>query len=142
PTTAPEFENFGVALEQRFKSRTYLSFVGEIAKSDVNRALGVVEFQPPARATTAAACAALTAIAGLLCLGDPWRNWFERLSYDLPFLFAPEGSFTNVIVVELDQKSYVELRQKYVQRWDRSLYVRLLDKLTADGAKLVVLDIF
>jgi len=51
-TTAPEFENFGIALEQRFKSRTYLSFAGEIAKSDVDRALGVVEFQPPARATT------------------------------------------------------------------------------------------
>ena len=89
-----------------------------------------------------AACAALTAIAGLLCLGDPWRSWFERLSYDLPFLFAPEGSFSNVIVVERDQKSYDELEQKYEQKWNRSLYVRLLDKLTADGAKLVVLDIF
>src|SRR5213594_3264345 len=82
-----------------------------------------------------AACAALTAIAGLLCLGDPWRSWFERLSYDLPFLFAPEESFTNVIVVERVQKSYVELGQKYDQMWDRSLYVRLLDKLTADRAK-------
>ena len=51
-TVAPEFENFGVALEQRFNSRTYLSVAGEIAKSDVERALGVVEFQPPARATT------------------------------------------------------------------------------------------
>ena len=91
---------------------------------------------------SAAACAALTVIVGLLCLGDPWRSWFERLSYDLPFLFAPEGSFTNVIVVERDQKSYDELRQKYDQKWDRSLYIRLLDKLTADGAKLVVLDIF
>ena len=89
-----------------------------------------------------AACAALTAIAGLLCLGDPWRSWFEHLSYDLPFLFAPEGSFTNVIVVEMDQKSFDELGQKYAERWDRSLYARLLDKLTADGAKLVVLDIF
>ena len=85
-----------------------------------------------------AACAALTAIAGLLCLGDPWRSWFERLSYDLPFLFAPEGSFTNVIVVERDQKSYDELQQKYEQKWNRSLYVRLLNKLTADRAKLVV----
>ena len=51
-TVAAEFENFGVALEQRLKSRTYLSVAGEIAKSDVDRALGVVEFQPPARATT------------------------------------------------------------------------------------------
>jgi len=91
---------------------------------------------------SAAQAAALTVIAGLLCLGDPWRSWFERLSYDLPFLFAPEGSFTNVIVVERDQKSYDELKQKYDQKWDRSLYIRLLDKLTADGAKLVVLDIF
>jgi len=90
---------------------------------------------------SAAACAALTVIAGLLCLADPWRSWFERLSYDLPFLFAPEGSFTNVIVVERDQKSYDELTQKYEQKWDRSLYVRLLNKMTADGAKLVVLDI-
>ena len=75
-------------------------------------------------------------------LSDPWRSWIERLSYDLPFLFAPDISFTNVIVVERDQKSYDELEQRYDQKWDRSLYVRLLDKLTADGAKLVVLDIF
>src|SRR5438552_7341474 len=87
---------------------------------------------------SSAACGALTAIAGLLCLGDPWRSWFERLSYDLPFLLAPEGSFTNVIVVERDQKSYDELQQKYEQKWNRSLYVRLLNKLTADRAKLVV----
>jgi outer membrane receptor protein involved in Fe transport/Tfp pilus assembly protein PilF/mannose-6-phosphate isomerase-like protein (cupin superfamily) len=51
-TAAPEFEHFGVALEQRFKSRTYLSLAGGIARSDVHRALGVVEFQPPSRATT------------------------------------------------------------------------------------------
>ena len=89
-----------------------------------------------------AACAALTAVAGLLCLGDPWRSWFERVSYDLPFLFAPKGSFADVIVVERDQKSYDELIQKYDQKWDRSLYARLLDKLTADAAKLVVFDIF
>src|SRR5437773_5879545 len=89
-----------------------------------------------------AACAALTGVAGLLCLGDPWRSRFERLSYDLPFLFAPKGSFADVIVVERDQKSYDELRQKYDEKWDRSLYARLLDKLTADGAKLVVLDLF
>jgi len=88
-----------------------------------------------------AACAALTIIAGLLCLGDPWRSWFERVSYDLPFLFAPKGSFADVIVVERDQKSYDELRQKYEQKWDRSLYARLLDKLTADGARVVVFDV-
>src|SRR2546422_3367674 len=82
-----------------------------------------------------AACAALTAVAGLLCLGDPWRIWVERLSYDLPFLFAPKGTFADLIVVERDQKAYDELNQKYDQKWDRSLYVRLLDKLTADRGK-------
>src|SRR5438309_11434420 len=84
-----------------------------------------------------AACAALTAVAGLLCLGDPWRSWFERLSYDLPFLFAPKGSFTNLIVVERDQKSFDELIHKYDQKWDRSLYFRFLVKLTVYCAKLV-----
>ena len=59
----------------------------------------------------------------------------------MPFLFAPEQTFADVIVVERDQKSYDELEQKYDQKWDRSLYIRLLNKLTADGAKLVVLDI-
>src|SRR2546429_241608 len=88
------------------------------------------------------ACAALTAVAGLLCLGDPWRSWFERVSYDLPFLLAPPGTFADVILVERDQKTYDELRQKYDQKWDRSLYVRLLDKLTKDGAKQVVFDVF
>src|SRR5437762_6411180 len=87
-----------------------------------------------------AACAALTAVAGLLCLGDPWRSWFERVSYDLPFLFAPKGSFADVIVVERDQKSYDELTQKYDQKCDRALNARLLDNLTAHGTKLAVFE--
>ena len=59
----------------------------------------------------------------------------------MPFLFAPQQTFADVIVVERDQKSFDELEQKYDQKWDRSLYIRLLNNLTADGAKLVVLDI-
>jgi CHASE2 domain-containing sensor protein len=47
-----------------------------------------------------------------------------------------------VIVVERDEASYRELNQEYGKQWDRSLYVRFLDQVTRDHARLVVMDIF
>jgi Tfp pilus assembly protein PilF len=42
-----QFETFGVALDQRFKSQTYLSVTGELLKSEGERVVGVFDFSPP-----------------------------------------------------------------------------------------------
>jgi outer membrane receptor protein involved in Fe transport len=38
------FETFGIALEQKLPTRTYVGVSGEILKSDVNRTLGIFEY--------------------------------------------------------------------------------------------------
>ncbi len=91
----------------------------------------------------AAACAAATALLGLSCFLIPaTRYWFERLSYDLPCVFASSASLGNVVVVARDEKSYRDLNQEYGKLWDRTNYVHLLEKLTADKAQLAVFDVF
>ena len=64
----------------------------------------------------------------------------ERLSFDLPTIANTPGPFPEVVLVEMDEDSYGELRQPRGQPWDRSRHARLLDHLRADGAALVVLD--
>src|ERR1043166_3650786 len=97
----------------------------------------------PTQWRSAAVFAGVTAIIRLICMVlTPAVNWCDRLSYDLPVLFAPAVPLESVIVVQRDEKSYRDLNQEYGRLWDRSLYVQLLDRLTADHAKLAVLDIF
>jgi adenylate cyclase len=44
-------------------------------------------------------------------------------------------------MVFLDEESHKELNQPFNAPWDRSVHARLLDRLTADGARAVVFDI-
>src|SRR6266480_4379472 len=71
----------------------------------------------------------------------PFNIWLTNLSYDLLFLFSKDVDFGNLVVIERDEKSLKQLGQTY-EKWDRALFARLLDRLTADGAKLVVFDFF
>src|SRR5262245_54135440 len=64
-----------------------------------------------------------------------------HLSYDLPFLLRSPIQPADVVMVYMDDDSYKELNQSYIQPWDRALHARLLDQLTADGARGVVFDI-
>jgi len=47
PNAAPAFENWGVALDQSFPTRTYLGLTAEMHESEVNRVVGVWESYPP-----------------------------------------------------------------------------------------------
>jgi tetratricopeptide (TPR) repeat protein len=42
-----KFETFGAAVDQKFKTGTYLSVVGEILNSEAERTVGVFDFAPP-----------------------------------------------------------------------------------------------
>ena len=66
----------------------------------------------------------------------------EMLGYDLLFLPAfPRPVPEDVVIVELDDYSYRELKQIDIPSWDRNLHAQLIDRLTADQARVVVFDI-
>ena len=69
-------------------------------------------------------------------------------SYDLPFIncgvpfLGPKLTQpAEVTMVWLDEDSHSQLNQPYNTSWDRALYARLVNRLTADGARAVVFDI-
>jgi adenylate cyclase len=64
-----------------------------------------------------------------------------ELSYDLPFHFRPVKAPTEAVLVYLDEASHADLRQPYSRPWDRAFYARLLERLTAEGARAVGFDI-
>jgi len=70
-------------------------------------------------------------------LGDAPR--FE--SYDIPFQWRPIIKPKEVVMVYLDDSSYDHLHQKYTEPWNRSYFTRLLKRMGAEGAAVVVFDI-
>jgi CHASE2 domain-containing sensor protein len=85
---------------------------------------------------------ALPLLVGLLFWQTRLGNGLDRLSYDLLFLFKPRVQPPNeVVIVYMDKELPTESIQGQTV-YDRSLYVPLLERLTADGAKLVVFDVF
>ena len=95
----------------------------------------------PQRITKKLVAGAVCAVVGVALALLPLGTALRFMGYDLLSVFTPGASVTNCVIIEMDQKSYRELGQTWGQRWDRELHVRLLDKLTKDGAKLVVFDV-
>ncbi len=71
-------------------------------------------------------------------IGQGLIHW----SYDLPFQFRPNLKVDGVVIVYMDEDSHEELKQPHGAAWDRTYHAQLLERLQAEGAKLVVLDIF
>jgi CHASE2 domain-containing sensor protein len=65
-----------------------------------------------------------------------------RLSYDLQFAFRRAAAPQDCVMVLMDENSHQEFNQIWGQMWDRSLHARLLERLTRDGARLVIFDIW
>ncbi len=64
------------------------------------------------------------------------------LSYDLLFIprerqRCPDG----VVILYIDDRSFKELSQASAENWDRNLHAKIVDRMTADGARVVVFDI-
>ncbi len=72
----------------------------------------------------------------ILPVGKGLRDW----SYDLPFLLRAEKHIDDVVLVYLDEKSYAELGQA-PSEFDRGVHAKLLRRLQAEGATLVVFDV-
>jgi adenylate cyclase len=86
----------------------------------------------------------LASLLGLLAVNLDHDLVLRQLvwpSYDLPFRLRHGPPLTNVVMVYMDDDSHRELNQPYNTSWDRAVHARLLDRLTADGARAVVFDI-
>jgi len=79
----------------------------------------------------------------LLSPGSRPGTSLVRASYDWSQALLPEISFSNapVAIVYLDLDSYLRERQDPTGPWSRALHARLLRRLTAAGARMVVFDI-
>jgi adenylate cyclase len=68
--------------------------------------------------------------------------FLAHLSYDIPFRHRPAVQPPEeVVLVYLDDDSFQSLGQPYDRPWDRGLYARLLERLTAEKARAVGIDI-
>ena len=88
--------------------------------------------------------AALLLAAGIALLGLALKETFSAASYDSLHSFALLGghkfSDDRVVIVYLDLASFLHERQNPADRWPRQFHAQLLDRLTAEGARAVVVD--
>ena len=87
------------------------------------------------------ALAALLLGLGLVLFKSPPSEKLIHLSYDLPFRFRALTLPRDVVLVYLDAASHTDLGQPYDNSWNRELYGRLLERLTAEHARAVGFDI-
>jgi adenylate cyclase len=85
----------------------------------------------------------LAAGCGLLLHDDGFRlgAGLERSSYDLLHVWRGDKRVTEAVLVYLDEASHQKLGQPLNAAWDRSIHARLIDRLTAAGARAIVFDI-
>src|SRR4051812_26436661 len=94
-----------------------------------------------ARPLTALAGCAVAVATGFACLRYTFADPLTRTSYDLPFIWRATLDTHEIVLVYLDEESAKQLKQPIDDIWNRNLHVPLLERLTRDGARLVVYDI-
>ncbi|MFL6538467.1 MAG: CHASE2 domain-containing protein [Chthoniobacterales bacterium] len=93
------------------------------------------------RIATVLAGALITIAVGVYCLRSSLSEPLGRASYDLPIWWRGAVNPHDIVIVYLDEESARQLNQPVDDVWNRKLQVPLLDRLTHDGARLVVYDI-
>jgi hypothetical protein len=84
-------------------------------------------------------------LAGLLAWFLATTNFglgLVHFSYDFPFAFRETITPSEAVIIYLDEESGQRLEQPAGQPWNRALHAKLLQRLTADGAKSVTFDIY
>jgi adenylate cyclase len=94
-----------------------------------------------ARPLTVIAGCLLAIGIGLACLQYSFADRLKRASYDIPFNWRTVLKTDEVVLVYLDEESAKQLNQPIDDAWNRALHISLLDRLAADGARLVLFDI-
>ena len=87
--------------------------------------------------------AGLTILCGLALWYFPIGESLVHLSYDLPFIFSPKVDCDEIIIIKMDEQSYIETGQEWtVGQWNRALHAELLEKLRRDHSGVVVFDLW
>ena len=102
-------------------------------------------FQTHPRALATASVAIVLGLVSAWLLSPESRvgTSLVRASYNWSQAWVSETSLSNspVVIVYLDLDSYLRETQNPAEPWSRALHARLLNRLTAAGAKAVVFDI-
>jgi len=85
--------------------------------------------------------AALAAALGLVLHTFRIGSGLVRTSYDWLLVARGDVPANEAVVIHMDEESHERLGQPKNAPWDRALHARLLDRLSAAGAKVVVFDI-
>lgn len=83
----------------------------------------------------------VTISAGLACLNYSFAEPLMRTSYDLPFVWRTTLDTHEIVLVYLDEESAKQLQQPIDDKWNRTLHVPFLERLTKEGPRLVLYDI-
>ena len=81
------------------------------------------------------------ALAGAALAWFPIGDGLAGLSYDLSQVIPLQSAPADVQIIHVDEESFRQFNQS-PRSWDRRLYAGLIDYLTRDGARLVVLDVW
>jgi CHASE2 domain-containing sensor protein len=81
------------------------------------------------------------ALVGVALAWFPIGDGLALLSYDLSQVIPMQSAPDDVQIIYVDEESFRQFNQS-PRSWDRRLYAGLIDFLTRDGARLVVLDVW
>ena len=86
--------------------------------------------------------AVLVALLGWVLHEFAFGSGLVNLSYDLLHILRRQEIRTDeLVIVYLDEKSHLELGQPLNAPWDRAIHAQMIDRLTAAGARAIVMDI-
>jgi CHASE2 domain-containing sensor protein len=84
----------------------------------------------------------VTVLIGWSLAFTPVGGALVRWSYDLPQVFLRHHHYDDLVIIYMDQQAMDDYHQPDREQWDRAIHVRLIDRLTKDRPRVVVLDLF
>jgi class 3 adenylate cyclase/CHASE2 domain-containing sensor protein len=111
--------------------------------------LGAVKFKPFKRAPVILTVSVLVFVCGVRLLRLDFFERLERMTYDLrarAALHFPAPSATNLAFISIEESSITAVRSgklgyHFGLYWPRQVYGRLVEELSAQGAKTVAFDV-
>jgi class 3 adenylate cyclase len=109
-----------------------------------------VKLKRPKRAPAALALAVLALVCGLRLLNPDFLERLERMTYDARVCAAqkfPAPAATNLAFVSMEDSSIAAIRHGLLGRpgyglyWPRHVYGRMVEELSAQGAKAIAFDV-
>ncbi len=108
-----------------------------------------MKFKPFKRAPVILTVLVLAFVCGVRLLRLDFFERLERMTYDLRARAAlnfPAPAATNLAFISIEESSIAAVRQRLVRRpyglyWPRQVYGRLVEELSAQGAKTIAFDV-